>query len=79
MFQLLQSFLKIVLISSLILIPIAYYFMQNWLDNFVYRIDMPLLPYIITPIILIVLVFAVVGLKAYNATKIDLIKYLKFE
>jgi putative ABC transport system permease protein len=25
------------------------------------------------------LVFMVVGLKAYNATKIDLIKYLKFE
>ena len=79
MFQLLQSFLKIVIISSVILIPIAYYFMQNWLENFVYRVDMPLLPYIITPIILIALVFAVVGYKAYNATKIDLIKYLKFE
>ena len=79
MYQLLKSFLKVVVISSIFLIPIAYYFMQNWLDNFAYRIDMPLLPYIITPIILIVLVFAVVGLKAYNATKINLIKYLKFE
>ncbi|MEO9569564.1 MAG: ABC transporter permease [Polaribacter sp.] len=79
MFQLLQSFLKIVVISSIILVPIAYYFMQNWLQNFVYRIDMPILPYILTPIILIVLVFSVVGLKAYKATKIDLIKYLKFE
>jgi putative ABC transport system permease protein len=79
MFQLLKSFLKIVVIASLILIPIAYYFMQNWLNNFVYRVDMPMLPYIITPIILIVLVFVVVGLKAYKATKIDLIKYLKFE
>jgi putative ABC transport system permease protein len=53
--------------------------MQNWLDNFVYKIDMPILPFIITPILLIVLVFMVVGSKAYNATKIDLIKYLKFE
>ncbi|MFK8060890.1 MAG: ABC transporter permease [Polaribacter sp.] len=79
MFQLLKSFLKIVIISSIILIPIAYYFMQNWLDNFVYRTEMPYIPYILTPIILIVLVFLVVGLKAYNATKIDLIKYLKFE
>ncbi|WP_347174395.1 ABC transporter permease [Polaribacter uvawellassae] len=79
MFQLLKNFLKVVLISSVLLIPIAYYFMQNWLENFVYRIDIPLLPFIITPIILIVLVFAVVGFKAYNATKIDLIKYLKFE
>ena len=79
MFQLLQSFLKIVIISSVVLIPIAYYFMQNWLQNFVYRIEMPLTPFILTPVILIILVFAVVGLKAYKATKIDLIKYLKFE
>ena len=79
MFQLLRNFLKIVIISSIILIPIAYYFMQNWLENFVYRIEMPILPYIITPLILVILVFAVVGFKAYKATKVDLIKYLKFE
>ncbi|WP_452224993.1 ABC transporter permease [Lacinutrix chionoecetis] len=77
--HLVKSFLKISIIASIILLPIAYYFMQNWLDNFVYRIDMPVWPYIVTPIILLVLVFVVVGIKAYNATKIDLIKYLKFE
>jgi len=77
--QLIKSFVRIVLIASFFLLPVGYYFMQNWLDNFAYRIEMPLLPYIITPIILIVLVFAVVGFKAYRATKIDLIKYLKFE
>ena len=30
MFQLLKSFLKIVVVSSVTLIPIAYYFMENW-------------------------------------------------
>jgi len=79
MFQLIKSFLKITLFASLILIPIAYYFMENWLENFVYRIEMPILPFILTPILLIIVVFVVVGLKAFNATKIDLIKYLKFE
>ncbi|NVK53016.1 MAG: ABC transporter permease [Flavobacteriaceae bacterium] len=79
MYQLIKSFLKITVIASIILIPIAYYFIQNWLNNFVYRIEMPILPFIITPIILTMLVFIVVGLKAFNATKIDLIKYLKFE
>ena len=79
MFQLMKSFFKITIIASVFLIPIAYYFMQNWLEDFIYRIEMPLIPYIITPIVLVVLVFVVVGLKAYNATKVDLIKYLKFE
>ena len=79
MYQLIKNFLKITLIASVILVPIAYYLIQGWLDNFVYRIDMPILPFIITPIILTILVFVVVGLKAFNATKVDLIKYLKFE
>lgn len=79
MFQLIKSFLKITLVASFFLIPFAYYFMQNWLDNFIYKIEMPLIPYLITPVILVALVFVVVGLKAYNATKVDLIKYLKFE
>ncbi len=79
MLQLIKSFIKIVLIASIVLIPLTYYFMQNWLDNFIYRVEMPLLPYIIAPIILIIMVITVVGVKAYYATKVDLIKYLKFE
>ena len=79
MFELIKSFLKITLIASVVLIPIAYYFIQSWLENFVYRIDMPLVPFIITPIILTILVFIIVGMKAFNATKVDLIKYLKYE
>lgn len=79
MFQLIRSFIKVICISSIFLIPIGYYFMRIWLDNFEYRIDMPILPYIITPLILIAMVLIVVSLKAYNATKVDLIKYLKFE
>ena len=79
MFELIKSFLKITLIASVILIPIAYYLIQSWLENFVYRIDMPVLPFIITPMVLTLLVFIIVGLKAFNATKVDLIKYLKYE
>ena len=77
--QLLKNFVKITLIAVVILLPIAYYVMQNWLSNFAFRIDMPIWPFIVTPIILVTLVIGVVGIKAYNATKVDLIKYLKFE
>jgi putative ABC transport system permease protein len=79
MFELIKSFLKITLISSVILMPIAYYFIQVWLEDFPYRIEMPLFPFVITPIILTILVFIIVGFKAFNANKVDLIKYLKFE
>jgi len=77
--SLIKSFITISLIASVCLIPLAYYLAQNWLNNFIFRIDMPVLPYIIAPITLIILVIAVVGIKAFNATKVDLIKYLKYE
>ena len=79
MYELIKGFIKIVLLVSVFLIPLAYYFMQIWLDNFIYKVDMPLLPYLIAPVVLIILVIIVVGYKAFRATKIDLIKHLKFE
>jgi len=76
---LLIGYIKMTLYTSVILLPIAYFFMQMWLNNFVYRISMPWVPFIVTPLVLVVLVVAIVGIKAYKATKIDLIQYLKFE
>jgi len=35
-----KDFLKLVLIAFVVAIPLAWYFMQQWLDNFVYRIDL---------------------------------------
>ena len=78
-YQLIKSFIKITLIASVFVIPLSYYLLQMWLDGFVYRIDMPLWPYLASPLLLLVLVMVVVGARAFNATKVDLIKYLKFE
>lgn len=78
-YQLVKTFIKVTGVAAIILVPIAYYLMQNWLDNFIYRIDMPIWPYFITPVILILLVITIVGIKALNATKVNLIQYLKFE
>jgi putative ABC transport system permease protein len=78
-FQLIKTFVKVTTIASMFLIPVTYYVMQNWLSDFIYRIEMPWWPYIVTPVILIILVLIIVGIKALNATKVSLIQYLKFE
>tara|TARA_R110002050_G_scaffold20348_1_gene57620 strand:+ start:7563 stop:9968 length:2406 start_codon:yes stop_codon:yes gene_type:complete len=78
-YQLMKGFLIITAVSLVILLPVSYFVMENWLSNFVYRIDMPLWPYLVAPLSILVLVMLVVGIKALNATKVDLIKYLKFE
>ena len=74
-----QKFLWITTIAVFISIPISYYFMNEWLKDFVYRIEMPWWPYILSLILLLLLTFLVVSIKAYRATKVELIKYLKYE
>ncbi|WP_254884145.1 ABC transporter permease [Aquimarina sp. TRL1] len=77
--QLFKDFFRITVMASFILLPLAFYSTSLWLDNFIYKIDMPVWPYLLTPFLLLLLVFMVVGVKSYKATKVDLIKYLKFE
>ena len=74
-----KQFLWITLIAVLISIPISYYLMNEWLKDFAYRIDMPLFPFVLSLVLLLILTFAVVSIKAYQATKVNLVKYLKYE
>ncbi len=78
-FGLTRQFLYITLIAVLISIPISYYLMNEWLKDFAFRIDMPWFPYVLSLILLLTLTFAVVCIKAYQATKVNLVKYLKYE
>ena len=74
-----KKFLVISAIAVLISIPISYYFMNEWLKDFAYRIEMPWFPYVLSFVILLILTFAVVSIKAYRATQVNLVKYLKYE
>ncbi|KUY30428.1 ABC transporter permease [Elizabethkingia ursingii] len=74
-----RKFLWITTLAVLISIPVSYYFMNEWLKDFAYRIEMPWWPYVLSFIILLLLTFFVVSIKAYRATKVELVKYLKYE
>lgn len=77
--ELTKQFLWITLIAVIVSIPVSYYFMNEWLKDFAYRIDMPVFPYLLSLVVLLLLTFAVVSIKAYQATKVNLVKYLKYE
>jgi putative ABC transport system permease protein len=57
----------------------AYFLLQKWLDNFAYRIDIQFLPFAIAFVSLLFLTLVVVLAKAYQVTKLDVLKYLKYE
>ncbi|MCI9845232.1 ABC transporter permease [Flavobacterium pectinovorum] len=57
----------------------AYILLQKWLENFAFRINVSTIPFIIALISLLALTLIIVLAKAYQVTKIDMLKYLKYE
>lgn len=57
----------------------TYYLLNMWLENFAFRIEITLFPFLFGFIILLVLTLIIVLLRAYQATKTDVLKYLKYE
>ncbi|MGK4568373.1 ABC transporter permease [Flavobacterium sp. 3HN19-14] len=59
-------------------IPV-YFLLDKWLQNFVYRIDISFLPFLIGFVVLMLLTLIVVLSRAYQATQVEVLKYLKYE
>lgn len=74
-----RDFLKLVLIAALIAFPVAWYFMDAWLQDFAYRIK---IPWWILPgagIIAAVVAFVTIGLQAVKAATVNPVKNLRTE
>ena len=65
--MLLWQFSKPVLIANLIAWPVAFYFMSGWLDGFIYRIDVSVLPVMAAAAGLLALIVAWVTVAAHAA------------
>ncbi|TDP03888.1 ABC transporter permease [Flavobacterium sp. 245] len=57
----------------------AYILLQKWLEDFAFRINISVMPFSISLISLLALTLMIVLAKAYQVTKIDILKYLKYE
>jgi putative ABC transport system permease protein len=72
-----KEFLFLIIISMAIAFPISWYFMNNWLDNFVYSISMGFMLFAIPGLIALVLTVVTVSyqaLQAANTNPVDTIK-----
>lgn len=67
------------LMGFLIGIVPAYILLQKWLENFAFRINVSIVPFSIALVSLMFLTLLIVLAKAYQVTKIDILKYLKYE
>ncbi len=77
--ELSKQYIVFCVIGFLIAVFPAYYLLSLWLEDFAYRITISFLPFLIGFIILLILTLVVVLSRAYQATKVDVLKYLKYE
>lgn len=77
--ELSKQYVVFCIIGFLIGIIPAYILLQKWLNNFAFRIEIPVLPFLFSFVILLFLTLCIVLTKAYQATKVDVLKYLKYE
>jgi putative ABC transport system permease protein len=72
------EFAKWVLLANIIAWPVAYLLMDNWLDNFAYRIEIPWYIFVLSGLFtLIIALFTVLyqAVKAARSNPVDALKY----
>ncbi|RKQ43017.1 putative ABC transport system permease protein [Roseivirga pacifica] len=73
-FMLNLSFTKLVAISAIIAIPAAYFFLDDWLSNFAFRIDLGVLVFVVPTFITLFIAVLTVSIQSYrtaNANPVD--------
>jgi putative ABC transport system permease protein len=74
-----KDFLKLVMIAIVIALPVAWYFMHDWLKDFAYRINISWWVLILTAIIALLVALVTVSLQAVKAAIVNPVKSLRTE
>ncbi len=74
-----RDFLVLVAISILIAVPVAYYFMTNWLKNYVYRTNISVVLLLSAAGLTLLITFITVSYKSYYAARMNPASSLKVE
>jgi putative ABC transport system permease protein len=69
----------LVVIALLIATPLAWYFMNKWLQDFAYRISIGWWVFIVAGLIAVIVAFVTIGLQAVKAGVANPVKSLRTE
>jgi putative ABC transport system permease protein len=72
-----RDFLRLIGLAFLIATPIAWYVMQNWLQGFANRIDIPWWSFILAGILSLLIAFLTVGFQSVRAALADPVDTLR--
>jgi len=74
-----KDFIKLVLLAILIASPVAWYFMNQWLAEFAYRIDMEWWMFVVAGVAAVGIAFLTIGFQSVKAALANPVKSLRSE
>ncbi|MBO6524650.1 MAG: ABC transporter permease [Balneolaceae bacterium] len=74
-----KDFLKWILISNVIGLPIAWFLLGEWLSNFRYRIDLGFTPFLLALVISMVIAALTISIQSFRAATENPVKSLRSE
>jgi len=73
------EFFKLIMIAYVIAIPIAYYFMKNWLSRFAFKTQLSISIFIVAIVIILIVACSAVIIKAVKASNQNPVKSLRYD
>jgi len=74
-----KEFMKWIIIANIIAVPVAYYFMNKWLQDFAYRININWWLFILAGFIALIIAFLTISVQAIRAATANPVDSLKYE
>jgi putative ABC transport system permease protein len=79
LFMLIKDLAKYVIFSNLIAWPLAWYVMNKWLQNYAYRIDLTIWPFLLSGLFALVIALLTVSWQAIRAATANPVEALRYE
>lgn len=73
------NFIKLIFIAIVISLPVAYYIMYNWLQQFELRTSLSLWMFVLTATLTLLISILTITWQTYRAAKINAVEALKYE
>ncbi len=74
---LIGNFLKLVLVSNIIAIPVSWYISKHWLSNFAYRTELTIVPFALTLIATVLIALIATGHQTLKAVFMNPVESIK--
>jgi putative ABC transport system permease protein len=72
-----REYLIVIIIASLIAVPISFYLVSRWLENYAYRVAISWGDYLVTLILIAIILLGTIGFHTFNSSRVNPIDSLR--